>query len=184
MTRIDARWILLLAVPLALAASPPVPPTPAPTTALLHARHFSVDQGFEFTWSKEHPQVREGTLVVVQADPALIRPRQTAEPVLYVGANPAWRVSPYNESGVIVAFVPAKVDLAREPVWFGRPALPERIGEADAALELQRARAAGIRPFGRTEVEPALVFASRTDLLRALHDLAVAHGAVAPASRD
>lgn len=115
-------------------------------------------------------------MIAIRVDPALIRPRQTAEPVLYVGDHTAWRISPYNDPGIVVAFVPARVDLSRMPVWFGSPELPERVDAATIARERDLARQAGVEPFRDREVEAAeargggkTALASRAELLQALH---------------
>lgn len=158
-------------------ADPPLPQTPAGAHELLYARDFVVTTGFPFTWSAERPRVESGTLVVIEVAPELIRPRQTAEPVLYIGAHSAWRVSPANDAGIVVAFVPLRVDLADSPIWFGTPELPERVDTTSALRELQLARAAGIEAFGEAAVSAAggrraaVTFAGRTELLQALHAL-------------
>jgi hypothetical protein len=158
-------------------ADPPLPETPAAAHELLYARDFVVTAGFPFTWSAERPRVESGTLVVIEVSPELLRPRQTAEPVLYVGAHSAWRVSSYNDAGIVVAFVPVQVDLADSPVWFGTPELPERVDTTTALRELQLARAAGIGAFGEAAVSAAggrraaVTFADRTALLQGLHEL-------------
>lgn len=160
-----------------LLADPPLPVTPAASQKLLYARDFDVTAGFPFTWRAERPQVSSGTLVVIEVAPDLIRPRQTAEPVLYVGTQTAWRVSPYNDAGIVVAFVPAVVDLSEAPIWFGTPELPERVTAASAVRELQLARAAGIAAFDEATVSTArarratVTFADRAGLLNGLHDL-------------
>ena len=108
----------------------------------------------------------------------MIRPRQTAEPVLYVGSHTAWRVSPYNDAGRVVAFVPAEIDLSRDPVWFGTPELPERVDTVTIQRELAMARSAGIRPFDARTVDAAVErggevvsFETKTELLHSLHEL-------------
>jgi hypothetical protein len=170
---------VLLAVTWAgvVVADPPLPQTPSGAHELLYARDFDVEDAFPFTWSAERPRVASGTLVVIEVSPELIRPRQTAEPVLYVGAHSAWRVSSYNEAGIVVAFVPVRVDLADAPIWFGTPGLPERVDTTSALRELELARASGIEGFGEAAVSAAggrhaaVTFADRTELLQGLHDL-------------
>jgi hypothetical protein len=175
--------LTILAVASPAISTPPIPETPAPVHAVLHARHFTVDNGFPFTWQAERPVVREGTILVLQADPALIRPRQTAEPVLFAGRHTAWRVSPYNEDGIVVAFVPARIDPQAEPIWFGTPELPERIDAAAVDREHALAAGEGIGPLGSGAVrfhDGDLILADRSDLLQALHDLIMEY---APQSR-
>jgi len=128
-----------------LAAAPP--PTPAPVEGLLYSREFRLETPYRYAWSAERPTVTHGQIVVLQVDPALVRTRQMAEPVLYVGNTPAQCLNSGYASGRVVAIVPGDVDLEREPVWFGTPALPERIDEDRARRERRLATAAGIGPF-------------------------------------
>lgn len=130
---------------------------------LLYARPFVLAETYRHAWRAERPVVHGGFLLVLQADPSLLRPRQTAEPVLYVGEQTAERVNVGHRSGRLVVVVPAPLDERRQPVldwerapiWFGSPALPEQIDAADIREELRRAQAAGVRPPGRRAVEQA-----------------------------
>ena len=157
--------LLLLLACLPTWADAPLPATPAAAQRLLHVAQFEMEEPFPFTWHAEKMPVRQGTMLVIEVAPELILPRQTAEPVLYVGEHTAWRVSGYNEAGIVVAFVPAHVDLSVAPVWFGSPELPERVDGETAARELQTARSAGIAPFDGETLERV---AARTDEMQVL----------------
>ena len=139
----------------AVAGMPPVPTTPAPVDDLVYARSFSLNAGFTFNWCQERPEVSSGTLLVLKVNPDLVMPRQTAEPVLYVGAQTAQRINFGNESGYVVALVPGEVDLTKAPIWFGTPELPERITANRAQAELEKAVKAGIKPFTAKQISAA-----------------------------
>ncbi len=178
--RLAPRWLLLAAACalLAAAAMPAVPETPARAGTLILAQSFTLEEGFPFQWSAEQAIVHEGTILVLEVDPALIFPRNAAEPVLYVGHHVARRISQGDASGRLVAFVPARVDLERERIWFGSPELPERVDSRLARREASRAVAAGIVPFSAAAIRSATLrggeeatFANRLELLTALHEL-------------
>ncbi|MBP7148261.1 MAG: hypothetical protein KBD01_11985 [Acidobacteria bacterium] len=173
-----ARWSVAALVLLFVAAAPPLPPTPAAVRGVLYARAFTLEVPFAYDWSAGRPEVREGLMLVLEADPALLRTRETQEPILYVGGHVAQRISRGEESGRVVVLVPARVDLASEPIWFGTPGLPEQVDAATVAVERHAALAAGIRPLGTTAATSAFDrggaearFATRQDLLLAMHDL-------------
>jgi len=183
-----APVLLVAAVAVALAgpaaATPPLPEAPAPVRGLLYARPFTLETPFRYDWSAEHPEVRSGLMLVLEADPALLRPRETQEPVLFVGSLPAQRTSRGFESGRVVVLVPGPVDLAADPIWFGAPGLPEQVDAATARAERGLAARAAIGPPGRRAADAALAkggeparFASKTELLQALEALAREYGA-------
>ena len=136
---------LILTAALANAGVPPVPRTPAPIVALVYASPFTLEQGYEHTWRREAPVVTSGYLLVLRVAPALVYPRQVAEPVLYVGSQTAERVNVGYQSGYVVAIVPGPVNLARDPIWFGTPRLPEQVDAATIQAERAKAKAAGMR---------------------------------------
>ncbi len=148
---------LIVLTTVVLAAPPPmVPSTPAAVDGVVYVRPFTLANGFEFTWSQERPTVKSGTLLVLKVnDSALIVPRQIAEPVLYVGDHTAQRLNSGWESGYVVALVPGDVDLAKTPIWFGTPALPESVNQAQARAERAQAEAAGVKPFAEKELREA-----------------------------
>lgn len=146
-------WLLLAGLP--AAAATPLPQTPAPVRALLSVQPFTLENGFIYEWSAERPLVTEGLLLVLNVDPAFLRPRETQEPVLFVGPFPAQRLSWNLETGRMIVLVPARVDLSQEPVWFGTPGLPEEIDLKTAQAERRSALSAGIRPWDREAVKRA-----------------------------
>lgn len=144
--------LVLVAASLTVAGSPP---TPAPVEALLYSREFRLENAYSYDWSAGRPRVDRGRLVVLQVDPELVRPRQSAEPVLYVGSMPVHCLNTGYPSGRVVAIVPGKTDLTREPIFFGTPELPERVDEDSGQRERRAARAAGIEPCSGKRVSEA-----------------------------
>ncbi len=141
-----------------LAAPPPRPKTPAPVQDVVYARPFALEKGYEFTWRQEKPTVNEGFVLVLKVDAALAYPRQTAEPVLYVGDTTAERVNVGYPSGHLVVIVPGKLadfDLKKTPIWFGTPELPERCTAKTIAEERDKAEKAGIKPLAAAQVDAA-----------------------------
>ncbi len=123
---------------------------------LLEARPFVLDEPFTHYWRKERPSFSGGYLLVLRADPAFLRPRQTYEPVLFVGTETAARLNDPSASGCLICLVPAPVspqsrvqlNPSQEPIWFGPMELPERITAQRAQQELTRALALGVQPIG------------------------------------
>ncbi len=128
-----------------------------PTAAeidLLDAVPFVLDEPFVHTWRADQPSYRAGYLVVLRTDPDLTTPRQSAEPVLYVGEQTAERCNAGTEAGTLVCVVPAELlpdgsidlDPTTAPIWFGAAELPERL-DANAILTAHRtALSQGIGP--------------------------------------
>jgi hypothetical protein len=132
----------------------PLGERPTGVIAILDARPFAVDEPFVHEWRAEKPLVDAGYLMALEVDPELARPRQTYEPVLYVGEQTAERCNAPEQGGVLIVLVPAPLDargrvaldLDTAPIWFGSLELPERVDAARIARELAAARAAGIGP--------------------------------------
>jgi hypothetical protein len=156
------RLVLCVAVALAAtaalraAAEPPLPATPAGVTAVLYARPFQVATAFQHNWRKERPTAVGGLLLVLQVDPALVFPRQSAEPVLYVGNETAMRLNVGYPSGRVVALVPGVQTLAPgTPIWFGSPRLPETVTADVIAQERALADAKGVGKLAGTAIASA-----------------------------
>lgn len=146
---------------------------------LRHVQHLELRQAHPYRWTAERPKVRQLTALVVEVEPELSIPRQVGAPVLFVGATPAELANVGSECACLIAVVPGHVDLARTPVYFGAPVLPERVDQARGNAELSAARAAGIQPFTATERDeaqaaPATVEDS-IELYHLLADLIDAH---------
>jgi hypothetical protein len=148
----------------------PIPATPAPVRNILHARPFTLERPFRYTWSKEPYMVSTGVLVVLEVDPALVIPRNALEPVLYAGNVTVQRLNHGDRSGRVIAIVPGNIDLATAPIWFGSPELPERVTPNMVASERGRAEKAGVRPFGSAKIasiaRPAVAAKDLSTLLR------------------
>jgi hypothetical protein len=143
------------ATPAAADKPPAIPATPAAVDDLVYARSFTLEKGYRFTWSKERPLLTSGTLLVLQVDPALVFPRQEAEPVLYAGNQTAERVNCGHKSGHVIAIVPGDVHLAKTPIWFGTPGFPERVDANTVQAERASADEAKIEPFSAEQVQAA-----------------------------
>jgi len=145
---------LIMALPVwACEKAFPLPETPAAVTDIVYARPFTLERGFRYDWSAEHPTVSAGTLVVLIVDTCLVHPRDAAEPVLYAGGQTAQRLNSGHESGFVIALVPGEVDLARTPIWFGNPELPERVSVQTIRQQRALADEAGIRPFAEERIK-------------------------------
>jgi len=126
---------------------------------ILEARAFQLDEPYTHWWRQEQPEVRSGLILVLRTDPELVRARQSAVPVLYVGTETAERCNYGGGGGNLVALVPAPVDgqghvdldLATTPIFFGAPGLPERVdaGVIQAELTLALRQGAGPAPLSR-----------------------------------
>lgn len=183
--RLVALALPLLAT-LALADAPAV--SPKPVSGLLVARPFRLEQPYRTDWRAERPEVRTGYILVLEIDRALLRPRQTAEPVLYVGKQVAERINVGQDSGRLVVLVPGDVDLKNAPIWFGSPRLPEQVTSDIITTEREQADRAAVRPPDGATVDRALaaggkplVVSDKGALLRELVPLLRAH---APTEKD
>lgn len=153
----------LAALVSAQTTTPEIPDTPAPIVDLVSVQTFELERPDKHRWRAERPTVKTGYLLVLKVDPALVYPRQVAEPVLYVGRQTAERINVGYRSGHVVAIVPAVtepgrpgyLDLAKEPIWFGSPELPERVDARRIAAEREEAVRAGIRPFSAEKLAEA-----------------------------
>ncbi|MHC5115420.1 MAG: hypothetical protein ACYTGP_13455 [Planctomycetota bacterium] len=161
---------MLLAALLAFASTagaqspPPIPATPAPVLDLVSVQPYALQKSAVHLWRAEKPSYRTGYILVLKVDPALVFPRQIAQPVLYVGKQTAERVNMGHESGHVIAFVPGVtddrnhpdyIDLSKALMWFGTPELPERVTANTIAKEHAAAVQAGIRPFPAAKIEAA-----------------------------
>lgn len=133
---------------------------PVPIGKILAAKPFILEQGYESDWRAERPIVRSGWLLVIEADRATARPRQTAMPVLFVGDQIAERLNDggpapdaVDETNVrLVVVVPAGlgkdgavlVPLKDRPAFFGSAMLPEQVDAHRATMELEAAVQAGL----------------------------------------
>jgi hypothetical protein len=142
---------------------------------LRYARRFELAETYVHQWRADGAPVRQGWLLVLDVDPALVQPRNELEPVLYAGDQTLERVNSGHHSGRVVAVLPAPQDteLATLPLWFGAPELPERLTAASIADARRAAEAAGVVPFDARTVAsaesaggPELVLESRDQLHR------------------
>ena len=133
----------------------PLAELPIAAERLLAVAPFTLQEARPYPWMRDHTPIREGLLLALEVDPVLARPRQTAEPVLYVGGVSAERLNAGYPSGHLLVLIPGKPDLTAEPIYFGQPELPERLDADDGQRALAEARAAGITAFSLAEVRSA-----------------------------
>lgn len=157
-----AGLLATMTVLIASAGAPPLPTTPAPVDDILYVQPFTLDKAYASTWRAEQPKVTSGLLLVLKVNPDLVYPRQTAEPVLYVGDQTAERVNVGYVSGHVVAIVPGEVDLEKALAWFGAPDLPERVTAQTIRQQTQRAVAANIKPLAAENVRKAVTAGGKT----------------------
>jgi len=152
------------------AQAPAEPASQKPVNDILYAQPFTLVKGYKNDWSKERELVFSGVLVVLEVNPALVEPRDAAEPILYAGNTPVQRLNHGEQSGRMIGIVPGVADLAGSPIWFGAPGLPERVTAEAALAERARAEKSGIRPFAaeklRSVMRPAATAADLAALLR------------------
>ncbi len=127
---------------------PPALPAVLPVAGveLLHVQPFELGTPATHLWRADQPKYTTGVLLVVGVDPDLAHPRQTAEPVLYVGNQTAERLNAGSMSGRLVLVVPTDgtFDAANTPIFFGDAQLPESVDAQTIARQLDLARDAGI----------------------------------------
>ena len=138
-------------------ARPPAgrPSAPQPVKDILVAQPFTLNQGYRNDWIKDHSTVTSGVIVVLEADPALARRRDAAEPILYAGHTPVQRLNNPRTSGRVIGIVPGVTDLTGVPIWFGAPGLPERVTVESARAERAQAEKSGIAAFSADKVRGA-----------------------------
>jgi hypothetical protein len=124
---------------------------------LVYARAFELGVPAQHMWSAEQAIYSEGVLVVLEANPTWLAPRQSAEPVIYVGDQVLERINTGYPSGQLVGIVPGMSleELANAPIFFGQPALPESIGAEHISAELGAAVTSGLTGPGAALVGAA-----------------------------
>lgn len=138
------------------AQAPAEPASQKPVKDILYAQPFTLVKGYKNDWSKERELVSSGVLVVLEVDPALVEPRDVAEPILYAGNTPVQRLNHGEQSGRVIGIVPGVADLAGSPIWFGAPGLPERVTAETVRAERARAEKSGIRPFAAEKLRSVM----------------------------
>lgn len=143
---------------------------PQPIIDIEHIQPFRMEKSFKYDWRRDRPDVRSGLLVVFKVDPDLVTPRNALEPVLYAGNQTVQRLNHGHESGFVIGIIPGQIDLSKEPVWFGTPALPERIDAKMIARERTKAKRSGILALKSTDIQSRtqdpVVASDLTTLLR------------------
>lgn len=143
---------------------------PQPVIDIEHIQPFRLKQPYKYYWRRDHPDVESGLLVVLKVDPDMVTPRNALEPVLYAGNQTVQRLNHGHESGFVIGIIPGRIDLSQEPVWFGTPALPERIDAKMIEKERAKAERSGISALKATDIQgrtrDMIVASDLTTLLR------------------
>ncbi len=113
---------------------------------LVLALPFVLDVPYRSDWSAEHPEVRGGTLLVLDVDPSALVLRNGPQPVLYVGAAPVEVLHRDVAAGRLVVVVPGVME-SEVAIYFGGEALPETVTVAAGQRQLAEALAAGVAPI-------------------------------------
>lgn len=162
--------VLVLSLLVMPACAAAIPPAPAPVKNILVVRPFKLGRPYVYDWSAQKFKVDSGLLVVLEVDRELVIARDDLEPVLYAGDIPVQRLNHGGESGRVIGIIPANVDLATTPLWFGAPGLPGRITAEIARSERAKAERAEIRPFSAEKIAavtlPAVTAPDLSTLLR------------------
>lgn len=130
---------------------------------VLFVRPFTLDEPYVHAWRAERPEVDAGFILVLEVEQPFTIARDSLESVLYVGEQVAERLNWGTGSGRVVALVPAprgaegepELDLEAALMWYGTPALPERVDSARVDAERDLARAGGVEPLGAASLEAA-----------------------------
>ncbi len=143
---------------------------PQPVIDIVRIQPFQLKQSFKYDWRRDRPDVRSGLLVVFKVAPDLVMPKNALEPVLYAGNQTVQRLNHGHESGFVIGIIPEQIDLSKELVWFGTPALPERIDAKMIAEERTKAERTGILPLKSIDIQSRtrdmIVASDLTTLLR------------------
>ncbi len=155
-------------------AIPVIPDQPekSPVT-LISAQRFDLEKAAPHYYRVGSPLYKSGWLLVLEVNPALVFPRQTEEPVLYVGSQTAERVNVGFESGKVVAIVPGDFFLVDTPIFFGPPAIPEELGQAQIDAAVKRAVKLGVKGPDADAVEATIADPLSVQDVRALRSRAI-----------
>lgn len=123
---------------------------------LVHAQQFHTDMPFAHLWRADRQMYDTGWVLVLEGEPELLRPHQTMDPVLYVGAQTAERVN-RGDSGRLVVIVPGELALADAPIFLGPEALPEELWQEQIDAVLTAARNGGATPATAEQRQRAVV---------------------------
>ncbi len=143
--------------PAAVGAADEVVVTTLRPARLVSAQPFEVQEPYRHLWRADRALITNGSVIVIEADPAVTQPRQNHHPYLFVGEWPAEALN-VGASGFVVALVPvAPSELGREPIFYAQTnILPEALSPSAARSTLSAARAAGLEPPSAEELADAL----------------------------
>lgn len=123
--------LLALAALPALAVQPPRPPEPVAAIAIRCARTVTFAAPYPWHYARSAAPLTSGTVLVVEADPELLRPRDVGQRVLYVADQPVEILAREEHLALVLAGHALGPDPVR--VWFADETLPERVDALIAA---------------------------------------------------
>jgi len=126
---------------------------PRPAIDIERIQPFRLEQSFKYAWRRDRPDVRSGLLVVFKVDPDLLTPRNALAPVLYAGNQTVQRLNHGHQSGFVIGIIPEEIDLSKEPIWFGAPALPGHIDAKMIVRERTKAERSGVLALKSTDIQ-------------------------------
>jgi hypothetical protein len=143
---------------------------PTPVKGILATIQFELAEPYRDARNAGNSQVSAGSLVVLDVDTALVVPRESVAPVLFIGGKPAQRLNRGDRSGHLLVLVPAGTDPAVAPMWFGSADVPEAMTPDKLQNEQARAKLARIGMTRKASLARAVVRAK--DLAALLRDVA------------
>jgi hypothetical protein len=113
--------------------------TPATSFELLRIQEFSVASGYVDTWSAERSTVTSGYFVILEVAGGEPATGQLPNPVLYVDGEVVERLEFGQRASRVYALLPGGGRFTGDEltIWFGTPALPERVDRSQIARELE-----------------------------------------------
>lgn len=137
-----------------------------PIKGILAAQRFTLAEPYEDAW--DGTKVSAGTLLVLDVDPALVKPRESLNSILYVGGKPTRKLNRGDVSGHVLVIVPAGVDVVRAQIWLGAPEVLEAL--TSEKIDAEKLRAA--RHVPRAPAPPQRAPVQSKDLAALLRDVA------------
>lgn len=158
--------LLPLVVATAAAVQPPRPPDPVGVDAIVCAAHVRFTTPYPWHYGLDAAPLQTGTVLVIEADVSLLRPRNIGQRVLYVEGGPVEILA--RAGGTALVLVGQDLGNDRARAWFADDTLPERV---DAPLAARLAAAAAqLPPVPIARWGAERVAAGRNDLLAQMGD--------------
>ncbi len=155
--------IPLLLGSVAFAVTPPRPTQPVTAEAILCARPVTFTKPYPWHYAKDAPPLTSGTVLLIQGDADLLRPRNIGQRMLFVAGNPVEVLA--RAGGTALVLTSEALPDAPTRVWFDIDTLPERVD--GPLLSILGVGALLIEPLEITAWGSALTVGGRNELLAA-----------------